>query len=218
MSGSAEETALLAAMEKLAPPGVRLGCRLIRKGDETLLLPEEARALPARQPAARRESGTARALARQLLALEGVDAVPIGRSPTGAPLWPAGFTGSLAHDDEMAAAAIARKTGISSLGIDVEPAEPLPGDIAAIVTMPGDVLTGVDARLATRILFSAKEATYKAVHPLDGEILGYEHISADLSQGEALAANGRRVRLCFCLSPRIVVLAVAADSQPASMR
>jgi len=64
MSRSAAETALLAQMSRLTPPGVRLGCRLIRQGDDALLLPEEATVLPARRPAARRASGTARALAR----------------------------------------------------------------------------------------------------------------------------------------------------------
>ncbi|WP_119255742.1 4'-phosphopantetheinyl transferase family protein [Shinella zoogloeoides] len=215
MSDSAAETALLAQMERLAPPAVRLGCRLIRAGDEALLLPEEAAALPARRLAARRSSGAARALARGLLAVEGMTSAAIGRGPAGEPLWPTGFTGSLAHDDEMAVAAVARKADIASLGIDVEPAEPLPDEIAALAVMPGDVLGGIDPRLAARLLFSAKEAVYKATYPLDEEILGYEHIGVDLARREAMTARGRRMRLSFCLLPRIVVLAVAED-QPAS--
>lgn len=215
MSDSAAETALLAQMNRLAPPAVRLGCRLIRDGDEALLLPEEAAALPARRLAARRASGAARALVRGLLAAEGMTCVAIGRGPAGDPLWPAGFAGSLAHDDEMAVAAFARKVDIPSLGIDVEPAEPLPDEIAALAVMPGDVLAGVDPRLAARLLFSAKEAVYKAAYPLDGEILGYEHIGVDLARGEAMTESGRRMRLSFCLLPRIVVLA-AAEDQPAS--
>lgn len=215
MSSSVAETALLAQMNRLALPTVRLGCRLIRNGDEALLLPEEAAALPARRLAARRSSGAARALARGLLAAEGMTSVAIGRGPAGEPLWPTGFAGSLAHDDEMAVAAFARKVDIPSLGIDVEPAEPLPDEIAALAVMPGDVFAGVDPRLATRLLFSAKEAVYKAAYPLDREILGYEHIGVDLARGEAVTASGRRMRLSFCLLPRIVVLAVAED-QPAS--
>lgn len=215
MSDSAAETALLAQMERLAPPAVRLGCRLIRAGDEALLLPEEATVLPARRLVARRASGAARALARGLLAAEGMTSVAIGRGPAGDPLWPAGFAGSLAHDDEMAVAAVARKADIALLGIDVEPAEPLPDEIAALAVTPGDVLEGVDPRLAARLLFSAKEAVYKATYPLDEEILGYEHIGVDLARREAMTARGRRMRLSFCLLPRLVVLAVAED-QPAS--
>lgn len=213
MNGSAAETALLAQMNRLAPPAVRLGCRRIREGDEALLLPEEAAMLPARRPAARRASGAARALVRHLLAAEGLAAAAIGRGPAGDPVWPAGFTGSIAHDDEVAVCAIARKADIPSLGIDIEPAEPLPDEIAALAVTPGDILAGTDPRLATRLLFSAKEAVYKAVYPLDGEVLEYEHIRIDLARGKAITASGRSLRLSFCLLPRIVVLAIA-DRQP----
>lgn len=201
--------ALLAEITRLAPPGVRIGCRAIRDGDENLLLPREARTIPSHRLHARRASGAARMIARQLLALEGVEDPVIERSASGAPLWPAGITGSLAHDDVMAVAVVARRAGIFSLGIDVEPAEPLPDEVAAIVPTPGDVLAGIDQPLAFRLLFSAKEAVYKASYPLDGKILGYEHIAVDLQGREAVTATGRRARLSFCLSPRVVVLAVA---------
>lgn len=200
---------LLAEIAKLAPPGVRIGCRTIRDGDENLLLPREARTIPSRQPHARRASGAARAIARQLLVLEGIEDPVIERSASGAPLWPANITGSLAHDDVMAVAVVARRAGIFSLGIDVEPAEPLPDDVAAIVPTPGDVLAGIDQRLAFRLLFSAKEAVYKATYPLDGKILGYEHIAVDLQSRKAATTTGRTAQLIFCSSPRMVVLAVA---------
>lgn len=209
MNDGAAQTALLAAMERIAPPGIRVGCRLIREGDEALLLPEEAAALTARQPVARRASGTARALARHLLVQEGFASAAIGRSAAGAPLWPTGIVGSLAHDDEIAVAAIARKSDLLSVGIDVEPSEPLPEDIAAIVALPGDLCGSVKAHLAGRVLFSAKEAVYKAAHPMDGNVLGYEHIRIDLARGEGFTTTGHRMRLFFCVSPRVVVLAVA---------
>ncbi len=211
MNGGAAEAALLTEMKRLAPPTVRLGCRMIGPNDEALLLPDEVAAITSRQPAARRASGTARSLVRCLLALEDAEEAPIGRSPAGAPLWPRGFVGSLAHDAEMAVAAIARSVHVPSLGIDVEPAEPLPDDIAALVLTSGDVLSGVEARFATRVLYSAKEAAYKAAYPLDGEVLGYEHINVDLARREAVTAGGRRMRLSFCTLPRVVVLAAAVN-------
>ncbi|MGG6892429.1 MULTISPECIES: 4'-phosphopantetheinyl transferase family protein [Rhizobium] len=206
----AAETALLAEIAKLAPPGVKVGCRAIRDGDEKLLLPEEAQTISSRQLHTRRASGAARAIARQLLVLEGIENPVIKRSASGAPLWPAGITGSLAHDDVMAVAAVARKAGAVSLGIDVEPAEPLPADIADIVPIFGDILDGIDQYLALRLLFSAKEAVYKASFPLDGKVLGYEHIAVDLQGRKAVTATGRRAQLWFCLFPRVVVLAEAS--------
>ena len=62
------QTSLLRAMAAIAPGSVRIGCRVIRDADEAHLLPEEARSLPARQPAMRCASGAARWIAHGLLA------------------------------------------------------------------------------------------------------------------------------------------------------
>lgn len=192
-------------MTAMAPPGITIACRSIRLGDESLLLLEEARSIPVRQPAARRASGAARAAARTLFSEHGL-AIP--RAASGAPLWPPGFRGSLAHDETMAVAALATEPEIASLGIDVEPTEPLPAEIAALVRLPADDTDGIDPSLADRLLFSAKEAVYKASFPLDREILGYEHIVIDLPNSRGITSLGRKARLHWCLAPRIVVLAV----------
>ena len=201
-------------MAAIAPRGVRIGCRLIREADEAHLLPEEARSIPARQPAMRRASGAARWIAHRLLADIGVDGVAILRTPSGAPAWPEGITGSLAHDDAMAVAAIAPVGLIRSLGIDVEPAQPLPDDILALVATPADRTDAADRHLAGRILFAAKEAAYKAAYPLDREVLGYEDITVDLNAGRATTTTGRRLSLAYCVAPRVVVLAfVSGDAR-----
>ncbi len=194
-------------MAAIAPGSVRIGCRVIRDADETHLLPEEARSLPARQPAMRCASGAARWIAHGLLAEFCVNDTAVLRAPSGAPVWPEGITGSLAHDNEMAVAAIAPVGRIASLGIDVEPALALPDDILALVATRADRTDAADRHLAGRILFSAKEAVYKAVYPLDREILGYEDIAVDLDAGHATTKTGRRVSLAYCVAPRVVVLA-----------
>ena len=201
------QTSLLQAMIAIAPRSVRIGCRVIRDGDEAHLLPEEARSIPARQPAMRRASGAARWIAHGLLANVGINDFAILRAPSGTPVWPDGITGSLAHDDEMAVAAVAHVIHIGSLGIDVEPAQPLPDDILALVATRADQADSADRHLAGRILFSAKEAVYKAVYPLDREILGYEDITVDLNAGHATVKTGRKVSLAYCVAPRVVVLA-----------
>ncbi|BAB49214.1 4'-phosphopantetheinyl transferase family protein [Mesorhizobium japonicum] len=201
------EAALTEAMAAIAPQGVRTGCRVIGDADEAHLLPEEARSIPARQPAMRRASGAARWVAHRLLADTGISDLAIPRAPSGAPLWPNGIVGSLAHDDDMAVAAVAPVGGIVSLGIDVEPAEPLPDDIFAIVATGADRTGAADPRLAGRILFAAKEAVYKAAYPLDREVLGYEDIAVDLDAGRATTKTGRKVSLAYCIAPRVVVLA-----------
>ncbi|SIQ45388.1 4'-phosphopantetheinyl transferase EntD (siderophore biosynthesis) [Rhizobium sp. RU35A] len=211
MIKEAGEAALHEAMQGLTLPCIRLGCRRIRAGDAGLLLPEETATIAARQPSARQASGAARALARHLMEEEGLEAGAIIRSAAGSPVWPAGVTGSLAHDDEMAVAVIARRSAVLSVGIDVEPAAPLPDDVVALVQTAADVVTGTARNLATRLLFSAKEAVYKACYPLHETILDYPDIRIDLARGEAITITGFRAGLRFCLSPRIVVLAVAFD-------
>jgi len=198
-------------MAAIAPRNVRTGCRLIGDADEAHLLPEEARSIPARQPAMRRASGAARWIAHRLLADIGITDVAIMRAPSGAPVWPDGIIGSLAHDDDMAVAAVAPVGGIVSLGIDVEPAEPLPDDIFAIVATGADRTGAADPRLAGRILFCAKEAVYKAAFPLDREVLGYEDIAVDLDAGRATTKTGRKVSLAYCIAPRVVVLAFVGE-------
>lgn len=205
------DATLLAAMAAIAPNGVRIGCRTIRDGDELHLLPEEARSIPSRHPTARRASGAARWIAHGLLADLGIDDVSILRSPSGAPVWPDGIAGSLAHDDEMAVAAVAPLSAFRSLGIDVEPAQPLPDDIFALVVTRADAIDAVDRDLAGRVAFSAKEAVYKAVYPLDRQILGYEDIVIDLGAGRARTSTGYQVRLACCVSPRIVALAYVRE-------
>lgn len=198
-------------MAAIAPRNVRTGCRLIGDADEAHLLPEEARSIPARQPAMRRASGAARWIAHRLLADIGITDVAIMRAPSGAPVWPDGIIGSLAHDDDMAVAAVAPVGGIVSLGIDVEPAEPLPDDIFAIVATGADRTGAADPRLAGRILFCAKEAVYKAAFPLDRDVLGYEDIAVDLDAGRATTKTGRKVSLAYCVVPRVVVLAFVGE-------
>lgn len=207
---SAEERALDGALAAILPPGVHAACRAIRVGDQALLLPEEAASITSRKDRMRDASGAARHVARGLLGQAALPAAPILKAASGAPVWPAGVIGSMAHDDAFAVAVVASEASFAGVGIDVEPAEPLAEDVAAIVRMPGDVLEGLEGleeRLANRLLFAAKEAVYKAVFPCDQVILGFEDVAIDFPRAEGRTRTGRSVGLIYCLEPRIAVLA-----------
>lgn len=151
---------LLEAMNGIAPMGIRVGCRTIHEGDEACLLRQEAHSIPSRHPARRQASGAARQVAHELLSDLGLYDVAVLRASSGAPVWPDGITGSLAHDEEMAVAALAPLSArIGSVGIDVEPAIVLPDDIFALVATRDDVTDAVEPSLVGRVLFSAKEAS-----------------------------------------------------------
>lgn len=208
-----EEEALSKAMAAIAPAGVMTRCRMIKPGDEAYLLPEEARTIRSINPSALRASGAVRTIARELLEIHGMGGVAIPRGAAGAPIWPDGLVGSLAHDDQMAVAAVASSKLFRLLGIDVEMAAPLPDELAPMVLLPDDQAGSAFPNLAGRLLFAAKEAVYKAVFPLDGIILNYDDITVNLVDGHAVTSTGRRVGLAYCAVPRIVVLAFATYAE-----
>lgn len=148
--------------------------------------PSHARLFPdeeiyvARATAQRRaEFTSARWCARQALARLGHPPVPIPVGQRGAPQWPTGITGSLTHHAGYRAAAVARTTDVVSVGIDAEQHAPLPGEVETIVVTRGERQHLAELRRARcdahwdRLLFSAKESTYKAWFPLARRWLGF---------------------------------------------
>ena len=196
-------------LNALAPPGLLIGHRLISPGDEDALLDEEAASIASAVVAARRASGAARIVARELLAQLGHPRAPLPKSASGAPVWPAGIAGSLAHDDEVAVAAAGRQRDIGSVGIDVEPAVLLPPDTLELIATPNEQRNIADDPLRGKLLFAAKEAVYKAVYPLERVFLEFRDIEVDLAAREAVTRTGRGVALRYGVSPRVVVLALA---------
>jgi len=202
------DSSLQPALDALALPGVVIGHRVISLGDENALLPEEAPAFAASVVKVRRASGAARIVARELLTRLGERECALPRSPSGAPIWPKGIVGSLAHDAAVAVAAVAMNRDVAALGIDVEPAEVLPPDLLEIVATPGELRKIGDDPYRGRLLFVAKEAVYKAVHPLDRTFLDHHDVEVDLADRKAVVRNGRTVDLRFCVSTHLVVLAL----------
>jgi 4'-phosphopantetheinyl transferase EntD len=205
---SDQEKTLRDALLVICPKGISADCRIIQRGDSRLLLPEEAASIPIRNPIRRDASGAARYVARQLLAQHGLSDYAILRGSAGQPIWPDNIGGSLAHDDEVAVAATGNMHQFLALGIDVEPAIPLPSDIRSIVRTTLDKTDSIDnPDLCDRVLFCAKEAVYKAVYPLDKVILNFDDINIDCSRQIAKTSTGKTLQLVFCTVPRIIVLA-----------
>jgi 4'-phosphopantetheinyl transferase EntD len=192
----------------LAPLGVLVRIRRIRPGDEAAFAgPGLGRPASLTR---RRASGAARIVARELLRELGADpAAPLLRSPSGAPTWPAGFIGSLAHDDDFAVAAVALRGPIIGLGVDVEPAEPLPADLVDLVLSAAERRATKGDRVKQRLVFVAKEAVYKAIHPLDGTPLEYGDIEITLGEGRATLKDRRRLQLVTLAGERLVAVALA---------
>jgi 4'-phosphopantetheinyl transferase EntD len=193
------------AIERLAVPGILIGHRFVVAGNERALLPEEV--FVSNRTKNRRASGAARIVARELLARAGYGMCAIPKLPSGAPIWPAEVVGSLAHDSDVAVAAIAPRRGFANIGIDVEPAEALPFELLNIIATPLEQSTLASYRYGGRLLFAAKEAVYKAVAALDQVFLNHHDVEVDFLGRKALVRNGRTVELRFCISTRLLALA-----------
>jgi 4'-phosphopantetheinyl transferase EntD len=148
-------------------------------------LPEEE-PLIARSVAKRRnEFITVRYCARQALGELGVPPVPILKGDKGEPCWPDGIVGSLTHCEGYRGAVVGRLAQVRSVGIDAEPHGVLPDGVLDAISLPveraelRDLPSGVHW---DRVLFCAKEATYKAWFPLTKRWLGFEdaHIVFDV--------------------------------------
>lgn len=133
----------------------------------------------------RREYTAGRLLARSLLRARGLPDAALLNGADRAPLWPAGVTGSITHCSTLCVVALAHASNISGVGIDVEHAEPLPDDVASRVVSHAEresiaKLPAPNRELAPRLIFSAKEASYKALYPRLRRFLEFSDLHVEI--------------------------------------
>jgi enterobactin synthetase component D len=141
----------------------------------------EANAVLGAAPKRKAEFFAGRNLAR--LALERMHApvVALARKEDRSPEWPRDIVGSIAHNEDKVAVAVARESACAGLGIDLEKRGRVDGDLQSIIGAPGD-----DSRLDPTALFVAKEAVFKAVNPTWKEFVDFSEVSivsSDLRRG-----------------------------------
>jgi 4'-phosphopantetheinyl transferase EntD len=191
----------------LLPAHVIGGTEEIESGNQAMLSAAELAAMPEAVVGRQRASGSARAIARRLLAKMGCPGADILRLPNGAPGWPPGFIGSLAHEKLMAAAAIARSTEFGGIGIDVEAPEPLDDEVIQLVASRSEQQQFCRCPIDGKLLFSIKEAIFKAVNPADRVFLEFHDVMVD---GDAMTAETRYGRMVHWRAgtwPRILTIA-----------
>ncbi|MFF3956282.1 4'-phosphopantetheinyl transferase [Streptomyces sp. NPDC001890] len=141
------------------------------------------------------EFATTRHCARRALGSLGIAPVPILKGERGAPLWPENTVGSLTHCAGYRAAAVARRADVLTVGIDAEGDAPLPGDVHGSIALVTEQRRERELRLEhpginwDRLLFSAKEAVYKAWFPLTHRWLGFEEADITLRPDGSFTAE-----------------------------
>jgi 4'-phosphopantetheinyl transferase EntD len=174
------------------------------------LFPEEEGIIAHAVEVRRREYAAVRSCARACLWRLGYPRVPILPGVGGAPTWPAGVQGSMTHCAGYAAAAVGPVARISAIGIDAEPDAPLPDGVLDLVATPAErdrlavTQPKPDGPNWDRLLFSAKEAVYKAWFPQVHEWLDHQQAEilinpqdgtfAALLSRDGLTVDRRQVR------------------------
>jgi len=146
----------------------------------------------------RRDFTLGRFCAHAALAQLDGDYPVIGRGQDGAPHWPASFCGSITHTTGYAAALVSRQDAFHCLGLDAERVGGVTAKLwprlfdAGECAMLSTLAPEQQPRAAT-ILFSAKEASFKAWSPLGAKGLSFRdiHIERDGEDSfEAISSVG----------------------------
>jgi len=116
--------------------------------------------------------------------------LPIGADKL--PGWPDGWMGSISHAGQGAIAAVARRGSCGILGVDMEQviADEVASGIWRSVARRDELemLSVLGRQRGLTLLFSAKEALYKALYP---EVRSF----FDFTAARAVALDGRRLKL-----------------------
>jgi 4'-phosphopantetheinyl transferase EntD len=146
------------------------------------------------------EFATGRKLAREALRRFGVHDYELLSDSNRAPIWPRGFAGSVTHCATMAFVAIGRSNEVGTVGIDAEVASELAPELwSSVLTAEERAWVGAqhpsDRGKLALLMFSAKEALYKAQFPRTKTMLDFSDIGIDI---DALAPASRRDGLFTC--------------------
>ena len=122
-----------------------------------------------------------RVLARAAMTRLGAEPQSVPAGPDRAPVWPPGLVGSITHSETWCAAAVARADEVGSIGIDIEEAGVVGAELWSTVCTASELkwlrmLPQADRANGATILFSAKEAVFKAQYPLTGRMLDHQQV------------------------------------------
>jgi 4'-phosphopantetheinyl transferase EntD len=146
------------------------------------LLPEEMADVSGWADRRQREFSSGRLYARRAMARLGGALQPVRRSDDRAPVWPRGMTGSVTHCDDIAAVIVVRAGVLRTVGVDIECRGRIYPDLyRGLFTAEEQRL--VRGGLSSTLLFAAKEAIYKALHPAAGIFIDFPEMEIGMSRG-----------------------------------
>jgi 4'-phosphopantetheinyl transferase EntD len=179
------------------------------------LLPEERQLIESWAPSRQREFVTGRMCARRALDLLGVGSSGLLPDADGIPQWPEGTVGSISHCRGVAMAVGAKLVDCRLLGLDLEKTNRLSAGAIKQVLHPIEEIFVDGDQLKASILFSLKEAFYKAQFPKWRAVGNFSDLAmeVDLAKGSAriremdtrFSPELMQLRFCFRIVDDYVV-------------
>ena len=120
-----------------------------------------------------------RLCAHDALATLGVPFQPLLTGPDREPVWPSGMVGSISHSNVLCVAAAARQSELRAIGIDTEMDEALSDALIPKICTDREAARGMHKQV-----FSAKEATYKCLHPIVKKFFGFHAAEVEFAGDE----------------------------------
>lgn len=129
----------------------------------------------------RREFAAGRIMARALLGHLDQHTEALLTDTDRVPVWPSAVVGSITHCRTLCAVAVAPRTVSAGIGIDVEPARPLDQGLHKMILREAersriDALPPALRPFGAVLVFSIKEAVYKAIYPERRQFLDFQQV------------------------------------------
>jgi len=180
----------MALLSNLHGPDL-LGAEIEDAGQHLQLFPEEEALVEKAVPKRRREFALGRACARAALERLGHRGQAIGKRKNGAPHWPQDIVGSITHTKGYAASLVGAARNFSGIGIDAERVGGVTQELWPRLFDSDEreylkMLEAQEQPAAATVIFSAKEACYKAW----GGTLAFRDIHIAPHQGGFIASRG----------------------------
>ena len=191
---AAEMDASLSLFRPLLPEGVLVAEMVPADADPASLPPSERSLIERAVEHRRREFAAGRSLARALLRRAGAETEALLCDPDRVPTWPSTVVGSITHCRSLCAVAVAPRAVSAGIGIDLEPARALNAGLPAQILRHAeyariDSLPPALRPLGSLLVFSIKEAVYKAIYPERRQFLDFQQVEIDFIDEDGFFAE-----------------------------
>ncbi len=151
-----------------------------------------------------KEFSSGRLYARRAMARLGVAVQAVRREENRAPVWPPGVIGSVTHCDDVAAVLMCKRGGVRAVGVDIECRGRIQAELYRGLFTPAEQEM-VRSGLSATLLFTAKEAIYKALHPEAGVFIDFPEMELAMRKGRLAASYRGDHKVVHVLMPDLCI-------------